>query len=115
MVFATVPEALPTWKNQRATSCPAPISANAPYFLASRLIWRAFWPVFSLSVLIFPRGARYTKSGACPTRCRRNLRFAIYDLRAALIFNGPRKSYIVNETEPGCFDFSRGATALYLT
>src|SRR5689334_11001619 len=42
MVFATVPDAPPTWKNRRATSWPAPISANVPYFFASRLIWNAF-------------------------------------------------------------------------
>src|SRR3954471_6244908 len=42
MVLAIVPEAPPTWKNRRATSWPAPISANVPYLLASRLIWNAF-------------------------------------------------------------------------
>src|SRR2546427_235480 len=42
IVFATVPAAPPTRKNQRATSCPAPISANVPYLCASRLIWKAF-------------------------------------------------------------------------
>src|ERR1700704_3023684 len=42
MVFATVPAAPPTWKNRRATSWPAPISAKVPYFFASRLIWNAF-------------------------------------------------------------------------
>jgi hypothetical protein len=30
MVLATVPEAPPTIRNQRATSCPAPISAKEP-------------------------------------------------------------------------------------
>src|SRR5438034_6279481 len=42
MVLAIVPEAPPTWKNRRATSCPAPISAKVPYFFASKLIWNAF-------------------------------------------------------------------------
>src|ERR1044072_2890487 len=42
MVLAMVPDAPPTWKNRRATSWPAPISAKVPYFLASRLIWNAF-------------------------------------------------------------------------
>lgn len=36
-----VPAAPPTRKNQRATSCPAPISKNAPYFRGSRLICSA--------------------------------------------------------------------------
>src|SRR3954447_3000263 len=47
MLLAIVPAAPPTRKNQRATSCPAPISANVPYFVASRLIWSAFWWVSS--------------------------------------------------------------------
>ena len=71
MVLATVPEALPTWKNQRATSWPAPISANVPYFLASRLICSAFWPVFNFSLLIvFSCAPRYTNqnSARCPSR-----------------------------------------------
>src|ERR1051326_4571375 len=42
MVLATVPAAPPTRKNLRATSCPAPISANVPYLAGSKLIWRAF-------------------------------------------------------------------------
>ena len=42
MDLAIVPEAPPAWKNSRATSCPAPISANVPYFGASRLIVSAF-------------------------------------------------------------------------
>src|ERR1700704_4966858 len=42
IVFAIVPAAPPTWKKRRATSCPAPISANVPYRLPSRLIWNAF-------------------------------------------------------------------------
>src|SRR5271157_4045012 len=41
MDFATVPAAPPAWKKCRATSWPAPISANVPYFAWSRLIVRA--------------------------------------------------------------------------
>src|SRR5262249_12173374 len=41
MLLAIVPAAPPTRKNQRATSCPAPISANVPYLDLSRLIWIA--------------------------------------------------------------------------
>src|SRR5919108_114369 len=47
MLLAIVPAAPPTRKNQRATSCPAPISANMPYLVLSRLIWTAFWCVSS--------------------------------------------------------------------
>src|SRR5262249_52021030 len=42
MVLATVPAAPPTEKNHRATSWPAPISANVPYVFASRLSASAF-------------------------------------------------------------------------
>src|SRR5271157_969085 len=49
MVLAIVPAAPPTRKNQRATSCPAPISANVPYLLGSRLICSAFWCVPKIS------------------------------------------------------------------
>src|SRR5689334_951852 len=42
MVLATVPAAPPAEKNQRATSWPAPISANVPYVFASRLSASAF-------------------------------------------------------------------------
>src|SRR6266478_1732907 len=49
IVLATVPEAPPTRKNQRPTSWPAPISANVPYLVASRLMWRALWPVSVIS------------------------------------------------------------------
>src|SRR5207302_4990372 len=67
MLFTIVPAAPPTRKNQRTTSCPAPISANVPYQRGSRLIFSAFecvsivssftsqqtWPVFrSLNVQI---------------------------------------------------------------
>src|SRR3954447_10729547 len=38
MVCATVPEAAPTVRNHRATSCPAPISAKLPKIASSRLI-----------------------------------------------------------------------------
>ena len=40
--FEIVPAAAPTLKNQRATSCPAPISANVPYRAGSRLMLNAF-------------------------------------------------------------------------
>src|SRR5215471_14999239 len=40
-LLATVPAAPPTLKNQRTTSCPAPISANVPYHRGSRLILSA--------------------------------------------------------------------------
>src|SRR5438477_2745398 len=52
MVLAIVPAAPPTRKNQRATSCPAPISANVPYLPGSRLMWSAFWSVSGTSRLI---------------------------------------------------------------
>src|SRR5437588_11188764 len=42
MLFAIVPAPPPTRKNQRTTSCPAPISANVPYQRGSRLIFSAF-------------------------------------------------------------------------
>src|SRR5262245_59989759 len=67
MVLATVPDAPPTRKKQRATSWPAPISAHVPYLLASRLIWSAFWLVSSLSVAItgiqYPRQAAAARAG----------------------------------------------------
>src|SRR6478736_825039 len=44
-VLATVPAAPPARKNQRATSCPAPISAKAPYLPRSMLTANAFWCV----------------------------------------------------------------------
>src|SRR5437773_12387932 len=47
-----VPAAPPTRKNQRATSCPAPISANVPYLPGSRLICSAFWSVATISRFI---------------------------------------------------------------
>src|SRR5437870_11379787 len=45
IVLAMVFAAPPTRKNRRATSWPAPISANVPYLLTSKLIWRAFLSV----------------------------------------------------------------------
>src|SRR5258708_36577634 len=41
MLLAIVPAAPPTRKNQRTTSCPAPISAKVPYQRGSRLILSA--------------------------------------------------------------------------
>ena len=54
MVFAIVPAAAPAWKNQRATSWPAPISTMVPYFRGSRLIASAFSIVpGTLSALVY--------------------------------------------------------------
>src|SRR4249920_1665278 len=50
IVLAIVPAAPPTRKNQRATSCPAPISAKTPYLLGSRFTSSAFWWVFGASL-----------------------------------------------------------------
>src|SRR5881227_1371089 len=59
MLFAIVPAAPPTRKNQRATSCPAPISANVPYFELSRLMRSAFWCVSGrISFMAVPLGFR---------------------------------------------------------
>src|SRR5229473_4746995 len=56
MDLATVPDAPPAWKNSRATSWPAPISAKVPYMGASKFIRRAFCVVvrssFFASMLI---------------------------------------------------------------
>src|ERR1700753_869255 len=49
MDLATVPEAPPTTKNQRATSCPAPISAKEPKVDVSRLKVSALWWVSGFS------------------------------------------------------------------
>src|SRR5207253_4837278 len=46
----SVPEAPPTTRNQRATSCPAPISAKEPKVDGSRFRVSAFWWVSSFSV-----------------------------------------------------------------
>src|SRR6266481_6829258 len=48
--FAIVPAAAPAWKNQRTTSCPAPISAKVPYLGSSRLTLRALRFVVNSSV-----------------------------------------------------------------
>ena len=45
--LAIVPAAAPTRKNQRATSCPAPISAKTPYQSGLRLTDRAFLAVLA--------------------------------------------------------------------
>src|SRR5580704_1433728 len=50
MLFATVPEAPPTTRNQRATSCPAPISAKEPNLDVSRFSDSALRCVSSFSV-----------------------------------------------------------------
>src|ERR1700732_905782 len=50
MVLATVPEAPPTTRNQRATSCPAPISAKEPNLDVSRFSDSALRCVSSFSV-----------------------------------------------------------------
>src|SRR5206468_3498207 len=52
IVLATVPAALPTEKNQRATSWPPPISANVPYARASRLSASAFCRVVGVFTLV---------------------------------------------------------------
>src|SRR4051812_39505832 len=58
IVLAMVPAAPPTWKNLRATSWPAPISAKVPYFFASRFIWNAFLSVpISISAFIYSQDA----------------------------------------------------------
>src|SRR5436309_12478759 len=48
MDFEMVPAAAPALKNQRATSWPAPISANVPYRTGSRLILSALSYVLSV-------------------------------------------------------------------
>ena len=59
MLLAMVPAAPPTRKNQRTTSCPAPISAKVPYHCASRLTLRALLWVSTDSVvkLLFTKTA----------------------------------------------------------
>src|ERR1700712_2981245 len=57
MVLATVPAAPPARKNQRATSCPAPISATVPYQRGSRLIRNAFWWVSPAISINAPRSS----------------------------------------------------------
>src|SRR2546426_588568 len=55
MVLATVPAAPPTEKNQRATSWPPPISANVPYFVASRFSASAFCRVLEAVLSMIAR------------------------------------------------------------
>src|SRR5579863_4717316 len=50
MDLAIVPEAPPAWKNSRATSWPAPISASVPYFGLSKFMVRAFCVVVRSSL-----------------------------------------------------------------
>src|ERR1700756_4690290 len=57
MLLAIVPAAPPTRKNQRTTSCPAPISAKVPYQRGSRLILSAFEWVSS--------GSSFTENRRC--------------------------------------------------
>src|ERR1043165_3216231 len=52
IVLATVPDAPPARKNQRAVSWPAPISAKVPYLRMSRLIWSAFVCALGFSSLM---------------------------------------------------------------
>ncbi|MNC96787.1 hypothetical protein D3C83_142480 [compost metagenome] len=65
MVLAMVREAPPAWKKMRATSWPAPISANVPYISSSRLIVRAFRLVVSSSVFSLMVSGQY---GMTPVR-----------------------------------------------
>src|SRR5262249_47590360 len=63
MVLATVPEAPPTTRNQRATSSPAPISANEPKvdgsrFRVSALPWVSSSSVEGIARLQFDDHAR---------------------------------------------------------
>src|SRR4051812_37072315 len=53
MLLAMVPAAPPTWKNQRTTSWPAPISAKVPYLRGSRLMANAFCWVARLVRSVF--------------------------------------------------------------
>src|SRR6266705_623773 len=53
MLFAIVPAAPPTRKNQRTTSCPAPLYAKVPYQRGSRLIFSAFVCVSIVSSSFF--------------------------------------------------------------
>src|SRR5690348_8797965 len=77
MVFAIVPDAPPTRKNLRATSCPAPISAKVPYLAESRLMRRAFSSVpisiwgfihFSTDDSQPPQIAAFSAGHLCQTR-----------------------------------------------
>src|ERR1051325_1030665 len=73
MVLAMVPAAPPTRKNQRATSCPAPISAKVPYLVGSRLICRAFWCVPVISRFM----QRQYKPAAVPDERNLRLKFCL--------------------------------------
>src|SRR5580658_6278887 len=67
--LAIVPEAPPAWKNSRATSWPAPISANVPYFGTSRLIVSAFWVVVRSSLFSFTQGTLAAADGVATRSC----------------------------------------------
>src|SRR6267378_989861 len=82
MLLAMVPDAPPTWKNQRATSCPAPISANVPYLFGSRLIWSAFCSVPGISRVIADE--LFTKLSL--RRARKELRQKIVGERGPLAY-----------------------------
>src|SRR6266545_6072118 len=64
IVLAMVPDAPPTWKKQLATSCPAPISANVPYLVGSRLTLRALSRVAKTS-------RRITDANICQNKGQR--------------------------------------------
>src|SRR5438552_3098576 len=75
IVFATVPAAPPTEKNQRATSCPPPISAKVPYRVASRLSASAFCRVVEggLSIAVPPPGVVVQQALRSNLRLRNSL------------------------------------------
>src|ERR1019366_1524452 len=77
MDLAIVPDAPPAWKNSRATSWPAPISANVPYFGGSRFMVRAFWAVVRRSLFSpMPRtlaGGLGVATRSCVTSPRRRI------------------------------------------
>src|SRR4029450_12404862 len=89
MLFAIVPAAPPTRKNQRTTSWPAPISANVPYQRGSRLILSAFECVSIVSSFtskqnqtVFPalNFQPVHQSPQCKARCNpaRNFRLLLF-------------------------------------
>jgi len=85
MVLAMVPAAPPTRKNQRATSWPAPISANAPYVVWSRLICNAFSCVLRTGRLAAGRRSRHAaRSGllAGPEQAQRGMTHGLLVIRA---------------------------------
>src|SRR3984885_4815879 len=67
--LAIVPDAPPAWKNSRATSWPAPISANVPYFGTSRLIVSAFWVVVRSSLFSFTHETLAKAAGVATRSC----------------------------------------------